>query len=52
MKILYYWFLQFSLKIALFLYDDLSNGHPKVRFILYILQNWQDIFLLLPHLFQ
>lgn len=52
MKNISYRFLQFRLKIALFMYDDLSNGHPKVRFMLDILQNWQDIFMLLCRLFQ
>lgn len=45
-------FLQIRTKVALFLYNDLSNGHPKVRFMLDILQNWQDIFMLLYSLFQ
>lgn len=45
-------FLQIRTKVALFLYKDLSNGHPKVRFMLDILQNWQDILMLLCNLFQ
>lgn len=52
MKNISYQFLQFRLKIAIFLYDDLSNGHPKVRLMLDILQNWQDMFMLLYSLFQ
>ncbi len=47
MKNFTHWFLQFRLKIALFLYDDLSNGHPIVRFVLDIAHNSSDIICLI-----
>ncbi len=47
-----YWFLQFRLKIALFLYDDLSIGHPIVRFVLDIAQNLPDIIRLITSITQ
>lgn len=43
MKNVSYRFLQFCLKIALFMYDDLSKGYPIIQSLLDIASFYQDI---------
>ena len=52
MKIISYRFQQFRLKIVLFLYDDLANGHLIVQFLFDIASFYQDIVYTATTIFQ